>query len=58
MGETNNRFVDMSMSSGVSGQASVTVTSSDTQVMLVIASVPEFFGSNQKYGYQVKITKA
>ena len=52
-----SKFIDMDMTSSTTGQVSVSVSSSDDQVMLVIASVPEFFGSYQKYGYQVKITR-
>ena len=52
-----NKFYNMEMSSALNGQASVVVKISDSQIMLVIASVPEFFGGWQTYGYQVKITK-
>ena len=52
-----NKFYNMEMSSALNGQASVVVKSSDSQILLVIASVPEFFGSWQTYGYQVKITR-
>ena len=55
-GET--RFLDMEMSSSLSGSGSVTVSSSDQQVMMVVAAVPEFFESSQTYGYQVKITRS
>ena len=54
---TENKFYNMEMSSSLNGQVSVDVTTSDGQVMLVIASVPEFFGSWQTFGYQVKITR-
>ena len=53
-----NNFYSLEMSSSLSGQAEVKVLSTDYQVMLVVASVPEFFGSYQTYGYQVKITKS
>ena len=53
-----NNFYSLEMSSSLSGQAEVEVFSTDYQVMLVVASVPEFFGSYQTYGYQVKITKS
>ena len=52
-----NKFYNMEMSSALNGQASVVAKSSDSQIMLVIASVPEFFGGWQTYGYQVKITR-
>ena len=55
-GET--RFLDMEMSSSLSGAGSVTVSSSVKQVMMVVAAVPEFFESSQTYGYQVKITRS
>ena len=52
-----NKFYEMGMSSSLAGQFSVEVSHTDYLVMLVVASVPEFFGSYQTYGYQVKITK-
>ena len=47
----------MTMSSSLSGQASVSVTPDDSQVYLVVVSVPEFFGSYQNYPYSVKISE-
>ena len=55
---TENNFYSMEMSSSLTGQVSVEVFGTDYQVMLVIASVPEYFGSYQTYGYQVKITRS
>ena len=57
-GGVETRFLDMEMSSSLSGAGSVTVSSSVKQVMLVVAAVPEFFESSQTYGYQVKITRS
>ena len=56
MGAENN-FYTMEMSSSLTGSVQVEAFGTDYQVMLVVASVPEFFGSYQTYGYQVKITK-
>ena len=56
MGVDNN-FYNLEMSSSLSGQVSLEVFDTDYQVMLVVTSVPEFFGSYQTYGYRVKITK-
>ena len=56
MGVDNN-FYNMEMSSSLSGQVSLEVFDTDYQVMLVVASVPEYFGSYQTYGYRVRITK-
>ena len=56
MGAENN-FYSLEMSSSLTGSAEVQAFGTDYQVMLVVASVPEFFGSYQTYGYQVKITK-
>ena len=56
MGE-DNKFYNMEMSSSLSGQVSLEVFDTDYQVMLVVVSVPEFFGSYQTYGYRVRITK-
>ena len=57
-GGVETRFLDMEMSSSLAGSGSVTVSSSDQQVMMVVAAVPEFFESSQTYGYQVKITRS
>ena len=45
----------MAMASPLNGEASVSVTSEDSQVYLVVASVPDFFGSYQHYPYRVRI---
>ena len=45
----------MAMTSPLNGEASVSVTSEDSQVYLVVASVPDFFGSYQHYPYRVRI---
>ena len=45
----------MAMASPLNGEASVFVTSEDSQVYLVVASVPEFFGSYQHYPYRIRI---
>ena len=46
----------MTMTTPLAGEASVSVTSDDSQVYLVVVSVPEFFGSYQNYPYSVKIS--
>merc|ERR1712106_935353 len=50
-------YSEMTMTSAVSGQATIAVTSEDSALFLIIASVPEFFTSYQHYGYKVKVTK-
>ena len=45
----------MAMTSPLNGEASVSVTSEDSQIYLVVASVPDFFGSYQHYPYRVRI---
>ena len=52
-----NNFYTMQMSSSLTGSVEVEAFATDYQVMLVVASVPDFFGSYQTYGYKVKITK-
>ena len=47
----------MEMDGALNGETSVQVTSDDSHVFLVVASVPEYFKSYQNYPYQVKITK-
>ena len=51
------RYSEMIMSGALTGEASVSVTSEDSQVYLIIASVPEYFQSYQHYPYKVKISK-
>ena len=51
------RYSEMGMSSALTGEGSVSVTSDDSQVYLVVASVPEMFTSYQNYPYKVKISK-
>ena len=50
-----SRYSEMAMASPLNGEASVSVTSEDSQVYLVVASVPDFFGSYQHYPYRVRI---
>jgi hypothetical protein len=35
----------------------VAVTGADSELFLVIASVPEHFGGNQTYGYSVRVDR-
>jgi len=56
--EEGAKYSNMAMTSAVEGEAVVSVTPEDTQVLLVVASVPENFGSYQHYSYQVKIDMA
>jgi len=51
------RYSEMTMSSPLFGEASVSVTPDDSQVYLVVVSVPEYFGSYQNYPYSVKISE-
>jgi len=52
------KYSNMAMTSAVEGEAVISVTPEDTLVLLVVASVPENFGSYQHYSYQVKIDMA
>ena len=45
------------MSDNLNGKASVSVTSDDSQVYLVVASVPEMFTTHQHYPYKVRISE-
>ena len=57
LGQDGPRYLDMDMDGALNGETSVQVTSDDSHVFLVVASVPEYFKSYQNYPYQVKITK-
>jgi len=50
-------YSPMTMTSSLSGTATVSVKPKNPSLFLVVASVPEFFSSYQHYGYQVKISK-
>ena len=52
---SNNQHYNMSMSSPTAGSLSVSVPDGDTQILLVVVAVPEYFKSHQTYGYQVNI---
>jgi len=47
----------MTMTSSLSGTATVSVKPKNPSLFLVVASVPESFSSYQHYGYRVKISK-
>ncbi len=50
-------YSDLPMTDALDGSGSVTVTADDTDVYLVVASVPEHFTGNQIYGYSVRIDR-
>ena len=52
-----SRFASMEMTTALTGSITVPVSVSDAQVFLVVASVPDNFGSYQTYGYKVGIIK-
>jgi hypothetical protein len=56
----NSTFYDLSMTDDINGSISIDVTSSDTEIYFVIASMPEYFEEiNQEFQlfpYQMKIT--
>ena len=52
----DNKYYPMVMSSATSGKVRVEVPSGNTQVLLVVSAVPEYFKSHQTYGYQVRIS--
>ena len=55
---SKNQHYNMSMSSPTAGSLSVSVPDGDTQILLVVVAVPEYFKSHQTYGYQVNIKAA
>jgi hypothetical protein len=56
----NNTFYDLSMSNDANGSLSIDVTSLDSEIYFIIASMPEYFEEiNQEFQlfpYQIKIT--
>ena len=52
----DNKYYPMVMSSATSGKVRVEVPAGNTQVLLVVSAVPEYFKSHQTYGYQVRIS--
>jgi len=57
MSSSGPDYSDMTMTSALSGTATVSVKPKHQSLFLVVASVPEFFSSYQHYGYKVRITK-
>jgi len=55
VGPNGPAYTKLSMTSAQDGLGSVKVTDLDTELYLVIASVPEHFTGNQTYGYSVRI---
>ena len=59
--QSNNaepKYYDMDMTDALTGEASVVVDAADYEVALVVASVPNNFGSYQNYQYKAKITRS
>jgi len=50
-------YSDMTMTSATTGEATVVVTSDESRVFLVVASVPEYFQGYQYYSYKVRVSK-
>ncbi|MCG8374661.1 MAG: hypothetical protein MI700_14050 [Balneolales bacterium] len=51
------RYIDLPMTSAITGEASVSVNANDDEIYVVVSSVPENFGGNQHFGYAVDITR-
>jgi hypothetical protein len=50
-------YSELVMSNALDGQGSVTVSADDSEVFLVVASVPDHFAGNQTYGYGYQIER-
>ena len=57
MSKNGPSYSEMTMTSPTTGEVTVAVTPDDSNVMLVVASVPEYFRSYQHYSYKVKISR-
>jgi len=59
--QSNNaeaKYFDLDMTDALTGEGTVAVAASDYEVALVVASVPNNFGSYQNYQYKVKVTRS
>jgi len=56
-GQGESDYIEIKMDNAVTGRGSVTVEASDTEIFLVIASVPDHFSGNQFYDYSVVISR-
>ena len=48
---------ELTMSGDRDGSGSVDVDGGDSEILLIIAAVPEHFTGNQSFGYSVRIAK-
>lgn len=55
--DTETRYIDINMEDALTGSGSVEVSGSETEVYLNIVAVPEHFGGNQTYDYEVTISR-
>lgn len=58
MGSSGPRYSSLSMTDARSGAASVTVTASEAEIFIIIASVPESFTGTQTYGYSLRVGRS
>jgi hypothetical protein len=56
IGSTGPQYTVVPMSSELEGSVSVTVSATDTELDLVVVSVPEHYGGYQTYGYEYRVT--
>ena len=57
MSEDGPVYSTLDMSDALNGTATVNVSASDSEVFLVIVSVPDQFSSYQRYGYRTTIQR-
>ena len=57
MGPGGPEYTDIAMDDELQGSGSVTVPADADEVFLIVAAVPEHFGSNQTYGYEYTVTR-
>ncbi|MCH8216950.1 MAG: hypothetical protein IH892_09275, partial [Planctomycetes bacterium] len=56
-GQGEADYIEIEMNNAITGSGSVTVEASDSEIFLVIASVPDHFNGNQFYDYSVVISR-
>ena len=57
MGDSGPQYTSLTMRDALAGSATVAVTENDSELFLIVASVPEHFSGNQTYGYAYRIDR-
>ena len=57
MASIETKYIDVPMQTSISGEVSIILSATDSELYLVVAAVPENFTGNQTYNYEVEIIR-